>query len=152
MGMCFAPGTGILTASGTLAIESIEADTELVTSLEPLQYGRVSDEPARFHGAETILYGFNDEEEFFTANQAYFTTTGIRAIDPVAAGALSPSLNVGRLQVGHVLFKASGDGYQLVEIIGLSSTACLFESLYTLHLRGEGMWRCHANGYLAYLN
>ncbi|KAJ5527245.1 hypothetical protein N7513_011404 [Penicillium frequentans] len=150
-GMCFAPGTSILTASVTLAIESIEADMEVVTSLQPLQYGRTSDEPTRSPGDKTRLYSFNDEESFFTASQMFVTTTGIRALDPLAARALNPSLDVGRLEVGHFLFKATEDGYQMVQIRRISLEACRFEFLYTLHLR-EGSRSCHVNGYFAYLN
>lgn len=151
MGMCFAPGTGILTASGTMAIESIKEDIEVVTSLEPLQYGRTSDELVRFPGAGTTLYGFNNEEPFFTANHAFFTTTGPRAIDPVAARTLNPWLDVGRLEVGDVLLKATRNGYEKVAIKSIPYKPCPFEFLYTLHLR-EGLRSYHANGYFAYLN
>lgn len=151
VGMCFAPETEILTASGTLAIENIEEDTKVVTSLEPLQYGWTSDELVRFPGEGTTLYGFNDGEPFFTANHAFFTTDGLRAIDPVAARTLNPWLDVGRLEVGDVLLKATRNGYRKVKIKSIPFKACPFEFLYTLHLR-EGLRSYHANGYLAYLN
>ena len=47
-------------------------------------------------GEGTILFGFNDEESFFTANHVFYTTTGLRAIDPIGAKRENPWLEVGK--------------------------------------------------------
>ncbi|KXJ87989.1 hypothetical protein Micbo1qcDRAFT_215332 [Microdochium bolleyi] len=152
--MCFAPGTSILTGREPVSIESIREGDLITTRLGPEQYGTASGELLRTSEAGQTLVGINDEQPFFTADQALYTTTGYRALDPAAAQALNPWLDVGSLRVGHVLLKAKSDsvsGYEQVQIVRLSLQPSSAEVLYNIHLR-EGLRSFHANRYLVCLN
>ena len=92
------PGTQVLTDYGPKTIGDIREGDALITKAGNLpQMGDCSDEIVKEAcGEGTILFGFNDEEPFFTANHVIYTTTGLRAIDPIGAKRENPWLEVGK--------------------------------------------------------
>jgi hypothetical protein len=75
------------------------------------------------------------------------TTTGLRAIDPRAAQALNPFQQIGRLAVGHCLYRLNGNSYELVEITSIELSPQTDETLHRVALEGD-VQSLHANGYL----
>ena len=47
-----------------------------------------------------LVFGFNSNQPFFTAEHVFFTTTGMRSLDPAAAMTQNPWLTVGRYGLG----------------------------------------------------
>lgn len=98
---CFVPGTLVYTKTGSVPIEKLSEGDYVLTNSGTKEYGIVSDERVRIstgsREARTTVYGFNDGEAFFTANHVFYTTTGLRAINPYEAMKENPWLNVGRL-------------------------------------------------------
>ena len=150
---CFIPGTKVLTQHGEISIENLSEGYRVVTRLQPRQYGVCSDElVSNTVCGSTLLCGFNSESPWFTPGHVFFTTTGIRAIDPAAAIRENPWLEIGTLSRGHVLFRANEDGtYDRVEIETINSAVVECSSVHGVHLR-EGLRSYHANGYLVHLN
>ncbi|KAF4336918.1 hypothetical protein FBEOM_9217 [Fusarium beomiforme] len=149
----FVAGTMIETRNDTKAIEQLsEGDWVLTRADGEPQYGLRSDEIVE-SPAPPVLYGFNHERAFFTPAQPFYTTTGIRAIDPNAAMRANPWLEVGRLMPGHVLIRwdASQMSYEHVAIASLHADQSDGGNVYGLHLR-EGLRSFHANSYLVSLN
>jgi hypothetical protein len=75
------------------------------------------------------------------------TTTGLRAVDPRAAQALNPFQQIGRLAVGHCLYRLSGNSYELVEIMSIEVAPQTEEALHRVTVEGD-VQTLHANGYL----
>ncbi|KAF5671405.1 hypothetical protein FHETE_4115 [Fusarium heterosporum] len=158
---CFKPGTKVLTDNGEINIEDVREGIRVITRAaqsgsDSPQYGTCSDETVMQNLAtdpgRARLWGFNDKQPFFSANHVFFTTTGLRAVDPVAALRENPWLEVGRLSVGHMLLHSSdGQGYQTVQIERLVSTEAGCLNIHGIHLR-EGLRSYHANGFLVFLN
>ncbi|MCJ1282203.1 hypothetical protein MMC26_001526 [Xylographa opegraphella] len=150
-GSCFSAGTQIMTDQGSKPIEKLSEGTRLLTHAQPQQYGIVSDENV-IHRDPKHLFGFNGEREFFTPGHVFFTTTGLRAIVPEIARVENPWLDVGKLQVGHILLHTSdGKKYQHVQIRSIRGRTSQEKYVYGVHLR-EGLRSYHANGYLVALN
>ncbi|KAF7596915.1 hypothetical protein BBP40_011960 [Aspergillus hancockii] len=101
------------------------------------------------HQKLATLIGFNREPPFAVPTQVFHTTSGSRAVDFNAAQASNPHENIGRLAVGHVLFRwnSGNQRYDHIEIGSIEQTPTSMEgldigSIHELtHLR-------HANGYL----
>lgn len=74
------------------------------------------------------------------------TTTGLRAVDPRAAQALNPFQQVGRLAVGHCLYRLNGSSYELVEITSIEIAPQTEEALHRVAIEGD-VQTLHANGY-----
>ncbi|GIL90773.1 hypothetical protein Vretimale_16846 [Volvox reticuliferus] len=158
-GGCFVPGTLVLLANGTsIPIEKITEGDKILcrNSCDVHKWNRsagiasservmsTSDRPFR-------VFGFNNEKPFFTAEHVFFTTTGLRALDPHMARAQNPWLQVGLLRPHDVVKRATEDGrYQLERIEHFTSTL-VTGSVHGVHLR-EGLRSYHANGYLVFLN
>lgn len=155
---CFRPGTKVLTSSGPRNIEDLrEGDKVLTKGGRNPQWGQCSDEQV-VHSTTTtdnnriLLWGFNGQRPFFSANHVFHTTTGLRALDPYSAKLENPWLEVGRLQVGHsVIWTPDGTQYEPVSIESLNSTVADCPAIYGVHLR-EGLRSYHADGYLVHLN
>ena len=156
-GACFKPGTKVLTFKGPKAIEDlVEGDDVLTRGGEHKQWGRCSDEQV-VHSTMSQkgpiqLFGFNEENPFFSAGHVFHTTMGLRALDPVLAKSENPWLNVGRLQVGHSVIRTDdGTHYHPVQINKLSVESASCPTIYGVHLH-EGLRSYHADGYLVHLN
>lgn len=155
---CFRPGTQVLILGGSANIEDLnDGDQALTRGGRDPEWGWCSDKKV-FQSTTTSddrqirLFGFNDEQPFFSANQVFHTSTGLRALDPIAAMKDNPSLEVGILRVGHYAFRtADGVNYEHFCINGISSSEADCSSIYGVHLR-EGPRSYHANGYLVHLN
>ena len=157
-GGCFRPGTKVLVAENTSAeIQDLREGQKVVTRAGGhLQYGTCSDEvvavPTHCEGRHALLFGFNEVAPFFSANHVFYTTTGLRAIDPAGAKVDNPWLEVGPLQVGHhLLYTPNGSGYQRIPIKTITSETADSDHIYGIHLR-EGLRSYHANGFLVHLN
>ncbi|KAL2062604.1 hypothetical protein VTL71DRAFT_5676 [Oculimacula yallundae] len=96
------------------------------------------------------LCATNDEPAFFTPRHSFVDNFGkARAVDPHAAHQENPWLEVGALEVGHVLLHTEdGQTYTETPIRSLSLEAVDCEFVHGVHLR-EGLRSYHANGYLA---
>ncbi|KAK3371086.1 hypothetical protein B0T24DRAFT_531973, partial [Lasiosphaeria ovina] len=151
---CFAPGTQIMTFNfGTTAIEELREGTQVLTRADPQQWGICSSETVKLPCPER-LFGINGEGAFFTAGHPFFTTTGLRAIDPEAARRENPWIEVGTLKIGHQLLRVRQDdtsSYETVEIRTIEALKSEHQFVYGVHLR-EGLRSYHANGYLVALN
>lgn len=150
-GACFSAGTQVLTDHGSEAIEQLQRGQKVLTRAEPQQHGWVSDEKV-VSKSPKYLFGFNGQKEFFTPGHVFFTSTGLRAIVPEIARVENPWLDVGKLQVGHVLLHTgNGETYQHVQIKSIHGRLSQDPFVYGVHLR-EGLRSYHANGYLVALN
>lgn len=154
---CFAPGTLVLTESGSKPIELLRENDRVLTRSPECSTGVCSDETVaistRSSGDSVLLYGFNGDEPFFTAEHVFYTSTGLRALNPVLAMKENPWLVVGRLQIGHKLLhtEKAGDQYRFVTINSIHHQRARCEYVHGVHLR-EGLRSYHANGYLVHLN
>lgn len=156
---CFKPGTQVMTAKGSVNIEHVKEGMALLTRAgDTPQFGVCSDECVIEETAtETgpmVLWGFNDEEPFFSANHVFHTTTGLRALDPESALGENPWLQdkVAQLAVGHeLLHSTDGKTYSRVPIQSLSWARAKCATIHGIHFR-EGLRSYHANGYLVHLN
>lgn len=152
IGACFTAGTSVICKNGPRPIEQlIEGDEILTRGGDTHQWGIRSSETVQ-HPAPEFLYGFNDDEAFFTSGHVFHTTTGLRAVEPSIAIKENPWLDVGRLQVGHHLLQLDEAGkYKPVLIVELKRAKHTSEFVYGVHLR-EGLRSYHANGYLVAVN
>lgn len=146
------PGTSISLADGTA--RSIEA----LCSEDRVLVSNVSNSSvAAFHGPiqqslEADLIGFNGETPWALSSQVFHTTTGPRAFDPKAAEKLNSYRRIGKLAVGHILFRLQANEYVSVEIKSIEKTKkSQLESAFTLSLSGNAQ-TYHANSYLVDMN
>ena len=148
---CFIAGTKILTVHGPTNIEQLATGAQVLTRAEPIQWGVLSNELVRFPAPKQI-YGFNGSQAFFTAGHVFFTSTGLRAVDPMLARRENPWIEVGKLRAGHHLVQTvNGEEYTNVEITSIDPSPCQDKYVYGVHLR-EGLRSYHANGYLTAVN
>ncbi|RYO86620.1 hypothetical protein DL764_008985 [Monosporascus ibericus] len=145
---CFIAGTSVATSAGDIPIEKIEEGTIIMTNAATGRFGVASDEEVINVVRDSTLIGFNKEGVFATAGHVFHTTTGLRAIEPQHALAENPWLDVGKLEVGHMLYRLAEDR-QSYELIPVESIQVEFVSscvVYGVHMR-EGDRSYHANGY-----
>ncbi|KAM0190705.1 hypothetical protein ACHAPA_010593 [Fusarium lateritium] len=149
----FVAGTVVETRIGKEAIENVTENTSVLTRAGELQQWGVRSDEVVMAPASDNLYSINSGAPFFTAGQPFFTTTGIRAIDPVSARQQNPWLDVGTLKPGHRLLRlnATNSSYDLEDITSITGSTSQGGNVYGLHLR-EGLRSYHANGYLVSLN
>ncbi|KAI9154789.1 hypothetical protein HJFPF1_07346 [Paramyrothecium foliicola] len=151
---CLAPGTIIHTETGSKAVQDLQDGEALLARgnfkeyKRAATYGKVSREDRRIPVEGAVLYGFNDEDAFFTSSHIFHTTTGLRALDPSLACRQNPTLAIGQLNIGHVLFRIDDElNYSYVVIRSISSReAPDLDCVYNLHLSEARSY--HANGYL----
>ena len=79
------------------------------------------------------------------------TTTGPRAVNPRAAHAENSYQRVGRLAVGHCIYRLNGDSYNIVQIQSIEITSTVKRTLYSVPIQSEEQ-SYHANGYLVACN
>ncbi|RMJ13445.1 hypothetical protein CDV36_006873 [Fusarium kuroshium] len=125
---CFIAGTRVETLSGSKAIEDLTEGVQVLTRAD----------------------GAKQWER--RAGHPFYTTTGLRAIDPETDRQENPWLEVGQLKPGHVLFRLNAEKeYELETIKPINSSRSDVSSVYGVHLR-EGFRSYHANGYLVAIN
>jgi hypothetical protein len=154
-GGCFVPGTKVLTSDGQqISIDSIQEGTPILTRADTNEFGWASDERVEIsiEGQDVDLFGFNNDDPFFTCNHVFMTTGGHRALHPEGAMRENPYLEVGHLKVGDVVYQCTdGKTYQTITINKITVKKATSTFVYGVHLR-EGLRSYHANGYLVYLN
>lgn len=153
-GGCFVPGTPVLLEDGAeIPIEAIE-DGHRVLGRDG-QVGTHTDERVEFETeVRMVIYGFNEEQPFFSAAHAFWTRDGWKAYAPEVARSENPWPDFGKLERGDVvrrLVSHDPPRYEEVEIERFSSRiAPVGERLHGLHLHGSATY--HANGYLVAMN
>lgn len=153
-GSCFVAGTQIITRNGVKNIEDLEEFDWVLTRGEFNEWGLVSDERVVIPVEMPTIHGFNHEKPFFTAGHVFFTTTGLRALDPIQAMRENPWADIGRLAVGNIVMRlnTATEQYEQVVIQSISTTTMPdVKQVYGVHLR-EGRRSYHANGYLVAVN
>ncbi|PWY96530.1 hypothetical protein BO94DRAFT_570823 [Aspergillus sclerotioniger CBS 115572] len=149
-GSQFMPQTRVHVAkSGATPIEKIRKGDMILCSANPERYEAV--EQLYQVSQEVTSVGFNGEPAFTTVSQVFETTTGLRAVDPRAAHALNPFQRVGRLAVGHCIYRLHEGLYQVVELTSIDIMPHATQPLYRVSLRGDVQYH-HANGYLVACN
>ncbi|WFE31239.1 hypothetical protein [Micromonospora sp. WMMD975] len=100
---------------------------------------------------DTLIYGFNDLEPFFTAGHLFWTDAGWKALRPGTAGREGPHPGVGELAVGDVLHRIREGrpvSYEPVQIERFTSRPLRpDERLYGMQLSGPTSY--HVHGHLA---
>ncbi|GLI70582.1 hypothetical protein VaNZ11_015508 [Volvox africanus] len=158
-GGCFVPGTLVLLANGTsIPIEEIKEGSKILcrNACNVRNWSRCvgiasSERVISISKSPFRVFGFNKKTPFFTAEHVFFTTTGLRALDPHMARAQNPWLEVGNLRLNDVVKRATEDGCYQLERIKHFTSSLVTGSVHGVHLR-EGLRSYHANGYLVYLN
>ncbi|RAL06089.1 uncharacterized protein BO80DRAFT_469966, partial [Aspergillus ibericus CBS 121593] len=144
------PQTQVLMAeSGATPIEKVRTGDMMLCSIDPERCEAV--EQLSRVSQKVTLMGFNGEPAFATVSQVFRTTTGLRAVDPRAAHALNPFQRVGRLAVGHCVYRLHEGLYQVVELNSIEIMPQTMQTLCGVSLRG-GVQCHHANGYLVACN
>ena len=91
---------------------------------------------------------------FASLGHVFHTTTGLRAVDPTIALGENPWMDVGRLQVGHILYQLSEDR-MCCELVPIDSIEIervpSVTTLHGVHLR-ESDRSYFANGFLVAVN
>ncbi|KAJ8313357.1 hypothetical protein KUTeg_009143 [Tegillarca granosa] len=156
---CFINRTLVLMKDGSQKeIESI-SENEHIIGMDSV-IGTVSSEKvSNFTQGQLVVFGFNNEEPFFTASHPFMTDQGWMALNPFEARKENNWLDVGQLKEGQYVKKieefdkTSGSiRYQRIKIESIQSkTYPAGTPIYGLHLR-EGPRSYHANGYLVHLN
>lgn len=98
-----------------------------------------------------VNFTIDGEAPFATPCQTFLTSTGLRAVDPKAAMATNPFLSVGKLAVGHVIYRRHGEGYEYIEIYSIEKTRVEEETVYSVFPQVSQKYY-HANGYLVSQN
>ncbi|KAI1762240.1 hypothetical protein GGR53DRAFT_532802 [Hypoxylon sp. FL1150] len=85
-------------------------------------------------------------------SQVFHTSTGLRAVDPEEAQRLNPYHRIGRLAVGHIVYRVEGGEYQAVSIKSITQTKeSTIGRVYDLSLPIKHR-TYHAFGYLVDMN
>ncbi|KAJ8313358.1 hypothetical protein KUTeg_009144 [Tegillarca granosa] len=156
---CFLNRTLVLMKDGSQKeIESI-SENENIIGMDSV-IGTVSSEKvSNFTQGQLVVFGFNNEEPFFTASHPFMTDQGWMALNPFEARKENNWLDVGQLKEGQYVKKieefdktTGSIRYQRIKIESIQSkTYPAGTPIYGLHLR-EGPRSYHANGYLVHLN
>ncbi|KAB8291299.1 hypothetical protein EYC80_009985 [Monilinia laxa] len=146
------PGTKITLSDGaSRPIEALSLGDEILACKDLKTSVPAFRRPIR-QSLKTDLIGFNGEVPWALSSQVFHTTTGLRAIDPEAAQTLNPYHRIGKLAIGHLLFRLQANEYVTVEIKSIDrAKQCLLESAFTLSLAGNPQ-TYHADGYLVDMN
>ncbi|ETS81279.1 hypothetical protein PFICI_06281 [Pestalotiopsis fici W106-1] len=142
--------TLITTSEGDIPLGKLRPDLKLrdIHGINPSR-GYLCTHEEDSPGGSLILFGFNDGKPFFSSGTIFFTTTGYRAVDPYQARLASGfSKQIGRLEIGHVVYKYSKSGslYERVPITSISSEPC--QSGIVAVGFTSGATSLDANGYL----
>ncbi|GKZ49349.1 hypothetical protein AbraIFM66951_001754 [Aspergillus brasiliensis] len=149
------PGTHLNLSRGeSKQIESLANNNQfLVSAKPPPQYSHQGYGTVTSTNVKACSVGFNGEKPFTTPSQAFYTTTGLRAVDPDAAKASCPHAQIGPLRRGHILYHLTGDldKYETVEIRSIEVGHESKQTVYSVSL-WAGEQSHHANGYLVAIN
>lgn len=92
------------------------------------------------------------EKPSILSSQVFHTPTGLRAVDAEAAQSINPHQRIGKLAVGHIVFRLQGGEYAAVEIKSIEQLKeSTFDRIYNLVLPGEQQ-TYHVHGYLVDTN
>ncbi|KAJ8061184.1 hypothetical protein OCU04_010257 [Sclerotinia nivalis] len=146
------PGTSISLADGTSRlIEALYPGDKVLVSNDSNLSVTAFRRPIQ-QSLKADLVGFNGEVPWALSSQVFHTTTGLRAVDPEAAQRLNSYRRIGKLAVGHILFRLKANEYEAVEIKSIEKTKkCQLDSAFTLSLPGNAQ-TYHANSYLVDMN
>ncbi|KAK2605937.1 hypothetical protein QQS21_003663 [Conoideocrella luteorostrata] len=156
-GAYIAAGNVITLADGSYRkVETLKVNDMLLTSAkgdtDPVKVSRDT------HPMELTagLISFNGEEPFATPAQVFHTTTGLRAVNPQAAMKQNPWAKIGRLAVGHILYRhkenpSTQSDYELIEVKSIERTTPEKRTVFALALN-NGVRLHHVNRYLANVN
>ncbi|KAI9926798.1 hypothetical protein MW887_003894 [Aspergillus wentii] len=153
-GMGVVAGTQIsLATGGSVAVEQLSPEAPILTHRESKDQSNVD------ISASTVglsLVGFNGEKPFASDAQVFHTSTGLRAVNPDVARRLNPLAKIGKLKVGHVLYrrkKGPPNGitaYEYQEIKSIEIAPSDSQPVY--NVLGSNLPSYHANGYLVNTN
>ncbi|RDH19750.1 hypothetical protein M747DRAFT_331910 [Aspergillus niger ATCC 13496] len=111
------------------------------------------DEPESFSRLTDVMT--DGEKPFTTPSQVFYTTTGLRAVDPDSAKTSCPLAQIGPLRRGHVIYRLTGNPddymYDAVEIRSIEVGHESEQTVYSVSL-WAGEQSHHANGYLLAIN
>ncbi|KAI1172126.1 hypothetical protein F4777DRAFT_582249 [Nemania sp. FL0916] len=156
-GSCFVSGTKVRTDRDSVPIEQLMHGDRVLARL-PGSYGVVSNEKVEVPTGGTVwLYGFNDEEPFFTGGHIFITKAGPKAMVPEIARMESPDIQVHQIAAGDVFYKINdrdSTTYTEVEITKITTKRYSLDNVYGVHFRKGAKGTCsyHANGYLVVAN
>ncbi|CAD6446573.1 7630552f-96ab-41cf-8523-f973691513a3 [Sclerotinia trifoliorum] len=145
-------GTSISLADGTArSIEALSPGDRVLVNNDSKFSVTAFPTPVR-QSPRADLIGFNGEVPWALSSQVFHTTTGPRAVDPEAAEKLNSYRRIGKLAVGHILFRLKSNDYEAVAVRSIEKTKkCQVDSVFTLSLPGNAQ-TYHANSYLVDMN
>ena len=151
---CFMAGTKVTLSNGQhLNIEAVKEGMKVLSHGGTIS-SQTKEEVANLMPENETVYGLNDENPFFSAGHALWTTEGWKAIAPEIAQEENPDLVVGALQVGDIVFRLVQFSPLLYEPIVIrnftSKSLDIATVMYGLHLTGYKSY--HANGYVVIMN
>lgn len=154
---CFLGSASVLLSdSKSVAIENLKEGDKIFGINGGI--GVVSSEKVALElDSVTPLFGFNEEEPFFTSSHPFWTQDGWRAVNPHLAKLDNHWLKVGQLTEGDYVRRVKGVKDGKIDYEWLKISAIHFKDfpagtkVYGVHTR-EGPRSYHANGYLVCQN
>ncbi|KAL2751802.1 hypothetical protein ACRALDRAFT_1073126 [Sodiomyces alcalophilus JCM 7366] len=149
-------GSAVTMADGSFRnVETLRQGDLLLTSATQAQTTKISREVFPMELTAGLI-GFNGEKPFATPAQVFYTTSGLRAVNPHAAMMQNPWAKIGRLAVGHIMYRhkeqpSAQDEYELVEVKSIERTTPEKRIVFALGL-DKGVRSHHVNRYLTSLN
>ncbi|OJI87346.1 hypothetical protein ASPTUDRAFT_116731 [Aspergillus tubingensis CBS 134.48] len=149
-------GTNLnLSRSESKQIEGFTNNNRFLVSAKPPRYSHEGYGTVASKALKVCSVGFNGEKPFTTPSQVFYTTTGLRAVDPNSAKASCPHAHIGPLRRGHILYRLAGsldnNAYEIVEIRSIEVGPETEQTVYSVSL-WAGEKSHHANGYLLAIN
>ncbi|RAK93737.1 hypothetical protein BO79DRAFT_284299 [Aspergillus costaricaensis CBS 115574] len=149
-------GTNLnLSRSESKQIEAVANNNRFLVSTKPPRYSHEGYGTVASKSLKVCSVGFNGEKPFTTPSQVFYTTTGLRAVDPGSAKASCPHAHIGPLRRGHVIYRLAGNPddfkYEAVEISSIEVGPKTEQNVYSVSL-WAGEQSHHANGYLLAIN
>lgn len=142
---CFTAGTKVRLANGKdVDIQEVVIGDVLLG--EEASHNRVVSFDRPILGSR-LLYSLNDSIPFVTSEHPFLTSTGWKAIDPIATRRENATLQVGTLQVGDEIKLADG-GFILLDKIQSNGLVPANTQLYNFHLSPGHSYV--ANGYVVH--
>ncbi|PYH30565.1 uncharacterized protein BO87DRAFT_342321 [Aspergillus neoniger CBS 115656] len=149
-------GTNLnLSRSESKQIEGFTNNNRFLVSAKPPRYSHEGYGTVASKALKVCSVGFNGENPFTTPSQVFYTTTGLRAVDPDSAKGSCPHTHIGPLRRGHILYRLAGsldnNAYEIVEIRSIEVGPETEQTVYSVSL-WAGEQSHHANGYLLAIN
>ncbi|KAJ8133039.1 hypothetical protein O1611_g587 [Lasiodiplodia mahajangana] len=143
-------GTPIALADGTQkTVEALNPQDQVLTHAGGSKTSTLLVRKPSSRSESFKLVQFNGERPLVSSAQVFHTSTGLRAVDPEEAQRQNPHEHIGKLAVGHIIFRLKESGqYQAVSINSISPTEDVtIDRAYTLSLPAEHR-TYHVHGYL----